>query len=222
MKSAFFSNNAKIGITLDFPRKESNCIDACNVSKFCYINHNIQDKINKAYKKKLKKNFRLSLSKRFIQKISREVINQNWLRIRFLSNGDLIFNDFKKSSQQLDNFIGVCKVCKNNKFWMVTRNSNALMYYFDYLGNSKPENLNIMLSIDGKAQSKPLLSWCKSLKIQPCMITDKRKESNCKASMNHKSCIENNCQDCIEYDENIRLWFVHGSGNLQKFRDSKS
>jgi hypothetical protein len=222
MKSLYFSDNQKVGITFDTPRKESNCQNYCNVAKLCYINNNIQDKINTQYKKKLKRNFRLSISKRFIVKISREIINQNWLRIRFFSNGDLVFNDIKKSTIQLDNIFGVCQVCKNNKFWLVTRNCNALMYYFDFLKNTKPENLNIMLSIDGKAQSKPLLNWCKLNKIQPCMITDKKKESNCQASKNHKSCIENNCAKCFDYDKNIRLWFVHGKGNLEKFRKSKN
>jgi hypothetical protein len=223
MKSQFFSNNQKVGITLDFPRKESNCQAFCSVSKICYINNNLQDKLNKAYKKKLKNNFRLSLSKRFISKVSKDIFRQNFLRIRFLSNGDLIFNDLEKSTTQLDNFFGVCRACPNNRFWLVSRNCNALMYYFDVLKKEKPENINVMLSIDSKNKTKTLLDWCKLHKIQPCLITDKKKESNCKASKNHKSCIENDCQDCTIYDpEVIRTWFIHGSGNLEKLRSLKN
>ena len=42
----FLSNNKKVGFTFDVPRKESNCQIFCPIKIECYMEDNIQDKID--------------------------------------------------------------------------------------------------------------------------------------------------------------------------------
>ena len=96
-------------------------------------------------------------------------------------------------------------------FWITTRNQNELFKFLS-LGNIKPDNLNILLSVKKESLTPGFLNYCKSLKIQVSYITDKKIESNCKASTskNKKSCYENNCNLCLTYDDKPRVWFIHG------------
>lgn len=217
--SLYLSKNQKVGFTFDVPRKESGCQKHCFISSQCFMNDNLQDKINNAYKKKKKRNFRLLLSKKFISKVSKEIVGENILRVRIFSDGDIIYDDFEKSRIQLDNIFGLCHELPHNRFWLTSRNCNALM---DYLAtHEKPENLNIMLSIDGKQQSKPLLAWCEEKKIQVSYVTEKKKESNCPASKNHESCYKNNCFKCFDYDQAPRVWLLHGKRNIRRLETKR-
>ena len=45
-KSKWLSNNTKVGASLDVSRQDANCINSCHAASYCYINDNIQDKIN--------------------------------------------------------------------------------------------------------------------------------------------------------------------------------
>ena len=58
-KSKYLSNNSKIGASLDVSRQDANCLNSCHAAAYCYINDNIQDKINPGYNAKMKRNFKL-------------------------------------------------------------------------------------------------------------------------------------------------------------------
>jgi len=218
-KSKYFSFNGKVGTTLDLTRQDSNCIDSCDVSTICY-NSKGQPIMNKKYIKKMKRNFKLINSNKFIIKIRKEILKHNLHQIRIFSNGDIIFNDFKKSDIQLKNIFGLCRSIKRD-FWITTKNQNALFSYLT--NNKKPENLNIMLSVNKKDLNPGFLNYCHSLKIQLSYITDNKKESNCLASKSKKknnSCVDNNCNKCQIYDKNPRIWYIH-SGYKKKFQELK-
>ena len=144
----YLSQNSKGLTTFDLSRKSSNCISSCGIKSVCYINSNLQDKLNKGYIKKLKRNFRLINSNKFVLKLSKEIKAYNFQRIRIFSNGDLFTGNMEKSIYQLQNIINLVKINHNNQFWLTTRNFDTLFYYFEKLGLSKPVNLNIMLSVD--------------------------------------------------------------------------
>ena len=114
----------------------------------------------------------------------------------------------------------MAKVNHNNQFWLTTRNFDTLFYYFEKLQLSKPENLNIMLSVDFENMDF-LKQICDKYKIQISYITDIKKESNCDSSKNRKSCIENNCIKCFLYSKNPRIWLIHGHKNKPKFQELK-
>ena len=152
--------------------------------------------------------------------MSRHLRSLNRLRVRLLSNGDIIYSDdFSKSDFQLENIFGLCKECQFNRFWLVTRNSNALFHYITK--NEKPENLNILLSIDAKTTNQGILDFCKAHRIQVCYITENPKMANCPASVNGKSCEQNECFKCSEFDEAPRVWALHGKNNLKKLAKKK-
>ena len=216
----YLSKNSKGLTTFDLSRKASNCKDSCNIAKVCYINNNIQDKLNTQYKKKLSRNFKLINSKHFVKKLSKEIRYNNIQRIRIFSNGDIFNGNMNKSIIQIENIMNLAKVNRFNLFWLTTRNYDALFYYFDKLGHEKPDNINIMLSVD--FEYLPFVkSFCDKHKIQVSYITDKAKESNCKSSKNHKSCIDNNCDSCFYYSKKPRVWLIHGKGNKTKFKGLK-
>lgn len=217
-KSRVFSFNGKVGLTLDIPREESNCVDFCDVAAICY-NKTGQAKMNKKYKKKMKRNFKLILSDKFKKTVRKEMLRHNAHQLRIFSNGDIIFNDFKKSDIMFNNIFGLCKSI-DRSFWITTRNQNALFRYLTE--HKKPDNLNIMLSVNQKDINQGFLSYCESLQIQLSYITDKKKESNCPASKSKKknnSCVDNDCNKCQTYSKNPRVWLIHGKGNLKKFRE---
>lgn len=216
----YLSKNSKGLTTFDKSRKASNCQNFCNVAKVCYINNNMQDKFNQKYKNKMAKNQKLINTNNFVKKLSKEIRYNNIQRIRIFSNGDLTYGNMNKSIYELDNIIKLAKTCKFNLFWLTTRNFDTLFYYFDTLKKSKPDNINIMLSVDFEnlAFIEP---FCKTHKIQISFITDKVKESNCKSSKNHKSCIDNNCDSCFYYSDKPRIWAIHGKGNEAKFKGLK-
>lgn len=211
------SVNGKGLTVFDISRKKANCQNSCKIKSVCYINNNIQDKLNKAYKNKMARNWKLINSKKFVKVMAKEIKSNNIMRIRFYGNGDLFYGNMDKSIYQLENIVNLCKVLKFNRFWLITRNFDTLTYYFENLKGSKPDNLNIMLSVDFQNLDfvKPI---CDKHKIQLAYITDKKIDSNCKSSINHKSCIENNCDLCFSYSKLPRIWLIHGKGNKDKFK----
>ena len=216
----YLSQNSKGLTTFDLSRKSSNCISSCGIKSVCYINSNLQDKLNKGYKKKLDRNFKLINSKNFVKKMTKEIKFNNFQRIRIFSNGDLISGNMEKSIYQLQNIINLVKINHNNQFWLTTRNFDTLFYYFEKLGLSKPVNLNIMLSVDFENMDF-IKQICDKHKIQVSYITDIKKESNCDSSKNRKSCIENNCIKCFSYSNIPRVWLIHGKFNKKRFEDLK-
>lgn len=213
------SFNSKGLHTFDLSRKKSNCLDYCAVKSVCYQNQNIQDKLNPGYIKKMASNWRLINGKKskFLKVMKNSIYRNNLSRIRWFSNGDLYFGDIEKSTKQLDNIISLVKIMPDNRFWLVTRNYDTLFNYFEILGNKKPENINIMLSIDFNFE--PFVkNFCLKFKIQTAYIVEKKKDSNCKSSINGKSCIDNSCTLCFNYTEDPRRFKIHGSGNNVRFR----
>jgi len=170
--------------------------------------------MNQKYKDKMKRNFKLINSKQFVKVLSSEIRYNNFQRIRFFSNGDISSNQ-KQGIKQLDNICKLCLKCTNNLFWITTRNFNVLFEYFST--NKKPDNANFMLSVDFAANDF-ITKFCFENKIQISLISDNRIESNCLSSINHKSCIDNNCDKCFYYDIKPRVWLIHGKGNKDKFK----
>ena len=107
-KSKWLSNNTKVGASLDVSRQDANCINSCHAASYCYINGNIQDKMNPGYKAKMKRNFKLLSSDKFVKVIKKEILSNNIHSMRFFSNGDLVFNDLEKSKIQLLNIFNLC------------------------------------------------------------------------------------------------------------------
>ena len=215
------SFNQKVGYTFDVSRVKSNCIDSCFAKDYCY-NEFGQEKINHKYQLKLNRNSNLISSCRFVKRMKAELFRLNHPQLRIFSDGDIVYNNTDLAQIQLSNIFGLCN-SSDSKFWMTTRNQNELFRFLS-LGNKKPDNLNIILSVKNKSVISPgFLNYCKNLKIQLSYITNKKSESNCIASTskNKKSCHENYCNDCITYDDNIiaRVWFIHGRGK-SKFLES--
>ena len=209
------SLNSKGLTTFDLSRQDSKCQENCNVSNVCYINNNLQDKMNKKYKDKMRRNYRLINSDKFVSKISKEIRYNNKHRVRFMSNGDLSSNQ-KTGLKQIDNICKLARVNPFNRFWITTRNFNVIYEYFNKHKHKKPDNCNFMLSVD-KTLNEFIKSFCLSHKIQLSMITDKHNKANCKSSKNGKSCIDNNCDDCFYYSTKTRYWKIHGKGNKEKW-----
>jgi hypothetical protein len=211
------SNNSKGLTCFDVSRKDSNCQKSCKISNVCYINNNIQDKMNKGYKEKMKRNFNLINSDKFVSKLTKEIRFSNRLNIRLYGNGDISYNQ-KQGLKQIDN---ICKLAANNpfnRFWVTTRNFNVLFEYFNK--RQKPNNANFMLSVDFET-NQFIFDFCKKHKIQTAFIVDKKKDSNCLSSQNKKSCLDNNCDLCFNYSVKPRKWFIHGFKNKEKFKDLK-
>ena len=217
--SKYLSNNTKVGASLDMNRQDSNCIDSCYVAKICYINNNIQDKINKGYIKKMKRNFKLSLSLKFVRIMRKELIKNNLHTLRFFSNGDIIFNDFNKSDIQLKNIFSLCNSLKR-EYWLITRNQNALFKFMQT--NKKPDSLNIMLSVKENTITDSFKNQCDNYKIQLSYIVDSKKLSNCPASKSKRkinTCVSHGCASCWTYSKTPKVFMIHGKGNKSKFKD---
>ena len=210
--SRIFSFNAKVGVTFDVSRVKSNCINSCFAKEYCYNEYG-QEKINHLYQLKLNRNYNLISSKRFVKSVKREIMRLNLGQLRIFSDGDIIYNNTDIAKIQLSNIFELCNSMNRKDFWITTRNQNELFKFLS-LGNTKPDNLNILLSVKKESLTPGFLNYCKSLKIQVSYITDKKTESNCKASTskNKKSCYENNCNLCLTYDDKPRVWFIHGRG----------
>jgi hypothetical protein len=220
--SKYLSNNTKVGASLDMSRQDSNCLDSCYVSSVCYINNNIQDKINKGYIKKMKRNFKLSLSSKFVRIMRKELIKNNLHTLRFFSNGDIIFNDFIKSDIQLKNIFSLCNSLRR-EYWLITRNSNALFKFMQ--NNEKPLFLNIMLSVKEDTITESFKNQCEDYKIQLSYITDNKKLSNCPASKSKRkinTCVSHNCNSCFQYSKTPKVFMIHGQGNKSKFKVLKN
>ena len=69
------SSNSKGLHTFDKTRKS--CYDSCEINKICYMNNNMQLKINKVYKDKLDSNDKLIKSSKFVRIITREIKFKN-------------------------------------------------------------------------------------------------------------------------------------------------
>ena len=210
-----------MGFTFDVSRQKSNCIESCFAANWCY-NEFGQEKINHKYQLKLNRNSKLISSERFVKVVRRELFRLNHPQLRIFSDGDIVYNNSDLAQIQLSNIFALCN-SSDSKFWMTTRNQNELFKFLS-MGNKKPDNLNILLSVKDKSVISPgFFNYCKSLKIQLSYITSKKSESNCIASTskNKKSCHANFCNDCITYDDNIiaRVWFIHGRGK-SKFLES--
>ena len=217
--SKILSFNSKVGFTFDVSRVKSNCNNSCFASEYCYNEYG-QEKINHEYQLKLNRNFKLLTSERFVKSLKREMLRLNLGQLRLFSNGDIIYNNSVLADIQISNIFALCNSMKRKDFWLTTRNQNEIFRFLS-LGNTKPNNLNILLSVKKESLSPGFLAHCKNLKIQISYITDKKSEANCKASTskNKKSCYENNCNLCITYDDNPRVWLIHGRGK-SKFKES--
>ena len=213
--SKILSFNSKVGFTFDVSRQKSNCIESCFAKDYCYNEYG-QEKINHQYQLKLNRNFNLLSSQRFVKSLKREMMRLNLGQLRLMSNGDIIYNDTDLAQIQLSNIFTLCNSMKRRDFWITTRNQNELFKFLS-TGNTKPDNLNIILSIRKQSLTSGFINYCRGLKVQISYITDNKKEANCKASTskNKKSCYENECNLCITYDNNPRVWMIHGAGGKQ-------
>jgi len=206
------SFNSKGLHTFDKTRKS--CFDSCEINSICYMNNNIQLNINKVYKDKLDSNDKLIKSSKFVRIITREIKFKNGgiSKLRIFSNGDFS-QDIKTSDIEINNIFNLCKVNPFVKFWLITRNFNAL---FSYIPKHKiPENLNIMFSTPIKP-NQFFIDFCSKYGIQKASIVLTKKASNCDSSKNHKSCIANKCDKCFSYSKDSRAFYIHGTGNKQK------
>ena len=222
-KSKYLSNNSKVGASLDVNRMDANCLNSCHAASYCYINDNIQDKINPGYKAKMKRNFKLISGPNFVKVIKKEILKNNIHSMRFMSNGDLVFNDLEKSKTQLLNIFNLCDELPKREFWIISRNMNTVLSVL--YARKKPENLNIILSVPEKAITPGFKNQCHLLKIQLSFITDNVKLSNCPASKSKRknnSCAAHNCDLCLKYDKEPRIFMIHGKNNIHKFKALKN
>jgi hypothetical protein len=222
-KSKYLSNNTKVGASLDVSRQDANCINSCHAAAYCYINDNIQDKINPGYKAKMKRNFKLISGPNFVKVIKKEILTNNIHSMRFFSNGDLIFNDMEKSKTQLLNIFNLCDELPKREFWIISRNMNTVLSVL--YTQKKPDNLNIILSIPQKAITPGFKNQCHLLKVQLSFITDNVKLSNCPASKSKRkinSCAAHGCDLCLKFDKKPRIFLIHGKNNIHKFKALKN
>ena len=222
-KSKYLSNNTKVGASLDVSRQDANCINSCHAAAYCYINDNIQDKINPGYKAKMKRNFKLISGPNFVKVIKKEILTNNIHSMRFFSNGDLIFNDMEKSKTQLLNIFNLCDELPKREFWIISRNMNTLLSVL--YARKKPDNLNIILSVSQKAITPGFKNQCHLLKVQLSFITDNVKLSNCPASKSKRkinSCAAHGCDLCLKFDKKPRIFLIHGKNNIHKFKALKN
>lgn len=222
-KSKWLSNNNKVGPSFDVLREDANCINSCHAASYCYINHNIQNKINPGYIKKMERNFKLISGPNFVKVIKKEIFSNNIHSMRFFSNGDLVFNDLEKSKIQLLNIFNLCDELPKREFWIISRNMNTI---FSVLyARQKPQNLNVILSVPEKAITPGFKNQCDLLKVQLSFITDNPKLSNCPASKSKRkinTCAAHGCDLCLKYDKKPRVFMVHGQNNIHKFRAVKN
>jgi hypothetical protein len=209
------SFNAKGLHTFDKTRKS--CFNQCEIKKICYMNTNVQLKINPVYISKLDSNDKLILSSKFVKIISREIKFKNGgiSKVRIFSNGDFS-QDIELARIEINNIFNLCKVNPFVKFWLISRNFNIL---YDYISNHTiPNNLNVMFSTPIKP-NQFFIDFCNEHKIQMTKIVLTKKESNCDSSKNRKSCLKNKCDLCFTYSKDIRAFYVHGKDNKQKLRE---
>jgi len=211
------SFNSKGLHTFDKTRKS--CFDSCEIKSICYMNNNLQLKLNKVYKDKLDSNDKLIKSLKFVRIITREIKFKNGgiSKVRIFSNGDFDKN-IDISLKEINNIFNLCKVNPFVKFWLVTRQFETL---FSYIPKHKiPQNLNIMFSTPLEP-NQFFIDFCNKYKIQMAKIVLTKKESNCDSSKNGKSCIKNNCDKCFTFSNsnNIRSFYIHGKGNKSKLRE---
>ena len=224
-KSKWISNNTKVGPSYDVKREDANCLISCHAASYCYINGNIQDKLNPGYNKKMKRNFKLISGPNFVKVIRKELISNNIHSMRFFSNGDLVFNDLEKSKTQLLNIFNLCESLPKREFWIISRNMNTVLSVL--YARKKPLNLNIILSVPEKAITPGFKNQCDLLKVQLSFITDNPKLTNCPASKSKRkinSCAAHNCDKCLTFDSKIeaRVFMIHGKNNIHKFKVVKN
>ena len=197
-----------------FDKTRNSCLDTCEIKTICYMNNNVQLKINKVYKNKLKDNDKLILTKKFVRKLSKEIkFKQGGIsKIRIFSNGDFS-NNMDKALIEINNVFNLAKVNPFVKFWLITRNFNTLFAYVPK--HEIPRNLNIMFSTPIKP-NQFFNDFCSKYGIQKATIVLTKKASNCDSSKNHKSCIANKCDKCFSYSKDARAFYIHGTGNKQK------
>ena len=200
-----------------FDKTRKSCFDSCEINKICYMNNNLQLKLNKVYKDKLDSNDKLIVSSKFVRLITNEIKFKNGgiSKLRIFSNGD--FNqDIKISDIEINNIFNLCKVNPFVKFWLITRNFNAL---FSYIPKHKiPKNLNIMFSTPIKP-NQFFIDFCAEYKIQLSQIVLSKNKSNCDSSKNGASCLKNKCDSCFTFSNKIKSFYVHGKNNKQKLRE---
>ena len=204
-----------------FDKTRNSCLDKCEIKTICYMNTNVQLKINPVYISKLDSNDKLILSSKFVKIISREIKFKNGgiSKVRIFSNGDLSDN-MKESLIEIDNIFNLVKTNEFVKFWLVTRNFNTLYAYIPK--HEIPRNLNVMFSTPIKP-NQFFIDFCNEHKIQMAKIVLTKKASNCPSSINHKSCISNKCDKCFTYSsDEIRSFLIHGKGNKSKFKVLKN
>ena len=137
------SFNSKGLHTFDKTRKS--CFNQCEIKTVCYMNENLQLKINKIYIDKLDANDKFILSSKFVRIISKEIKFKNGgiSKVRIFSNGDFS-QDIELARIEINNIFNLAKVNPFVKFWLISRNFNIL---YDYIKNHNiPNNLNVMFS----------------------------------------------------------------------------
>jgi hypothetical protein len=210
------SFNSKGLHTFDKTRKS--CFNQCEIKTVCYMNENLQLKINKIYIDKLDANDKFILSSKFVRIISKEIKFKNGgiSKVRIFSNGDFS-QDIELARIEINNIFNLCKVNPFVKFWLISRNFNIL---YDYIKNHNiPNNLNVMFSTPIKP-NQFFIDFCNEHKIQMAKIVLSKKLSNCDSSKNGKSCLKNQCDSCFSYSGGvIRAFYVHGKNNKQKLKE---
>ena len=209
------SFNSKGLHTFDKTRKS--CFNQCEIKTVCYMNENLQLKINKIYIDKLDANDKFILSSKFVRIISKEIKFKNGgiSKVRIFSNGDFS-QDIELARIEINNIFNLCKVNPFVKFWLISRNFNIL---YDYIKNHNiPNNLNVMFSTPIKP-NQFFIDFCNEHKIQMAKIVLTKKLSNCDSSKNRKSCLKNKCDSCFTYSKDIRAFYVHGKNNKQKLKE---
>ena len=56
-----------------YDKTRKSCLDSCEIKTICYMNNNLQLKLNKVYKDKLDSNDKLIKSSKFVRIITKEI-----------------------------------------------------------------------------------------------------------------------------------------------------
>ena len=203
------SKNSKLN-AVDFSVDTSLCKESCELAiekldPYCMTNPAKNGLYGTDFPNKLKRKRRLINSKRFVKVITNEIKESNALKVRCYAFGDL------GNLDHLKKWCNVCKNCKDNKFWLSTRQDSILYEFFEVKNMKKPENMNILYSMPLKLEYKPVFleNFLDKHGIGKSIITAKKSESNCQASK--KNFPNNKCGNCTKcWTSKFVAYFTHG------------
>lgn len=216
MLKSHFSHNSKLGNIPCLDKSLKDCSNHCDVynSKIAYCK---TSRLNRFHKPKLYRNDKLFKSQNFIKVLQKEIRTLNTNKIRFFSMGDFSHIS-KKGDIEFKNSMDLIKLNPKIDFWVITRNFEVIYNYIEIQKNQLPGNISLMFSVPLTHNLHEFQDqFLKNNGIVLAKITDKKKDATCKASMNHKSCMENNCNDCF-YTKKDTLFFVHGKYNYSRLK----